>query len=95
MAVLAVQISPTSKTARKGFRIAARTAELFALTKLTGDVAYTLTSSRLKQIFDVQIFDALGVKIAAATFTKAGGVVNLAALGAGSQVFVVLTGNSK
>jgi hypothetical protein len=94
MAVAKVQIpAPNQNSQRPFFSVELRRpCEIYALTKLAGDTTYTLACDKIKRVTKVTVYDSTGAVIAGATYTVGGPSTDLAVLGGGTLVFVVIEG---
>jgi len=90
-------LRPTT-TPRKGFYAdIRRPVEIYKLTKLVGDTTYSLATD-FNLVKTATVFDDTFAQITAATATpstSAPGTIDLAVLGAGTEVFVVVEGFEK
>lgn len=91
----------TTPTPRKGFYVdQRRPVEIYLLTKLSGDVTYSLASN-FRTVKTATVYDPTDSGLAAITTAvaapsaSAAGTIDLSVLGAGTQLVVVVEGFEK
>lgn len=88
----------STATNRKGFYVdLRRPVEIYKLTKDAGDTTYSLATN-FNKVKTATVYDDQMALIAAATATpsaSAAGTIDLAVLGGGTEVFVVVEGYEK